>query len=293
MKRNVFWLGMLAMVLAFGMTVVGCPGGDDDTGTDPFAGTWVWAENGQKIIAEDGSWNWYDDQNNVVASGTYTTSGNNVTLSSPSSPSENNINATISGNTVSIPITANDGTPVTAILTKQGSGNSPGGSNPAPKFTAAQIYTLDDDGVFTAFSGTGTEMDIEGFMNDNYGQYDNLGKIGTMSSDGKLTFELPSTIADDKLFLVPTEYGGNGVIKFVLVNIRVYSDNSDVGKLLELYNSSNTNKEVNFQYYDRDFSVMGLSIKRGWNYVEMNWDDDSPQIIFDISNHKWVIEERW
>ena len=118
MKRNVFWLGMLAMVLTFGMTACGGDdgGGNSGGGTDPFAGTWVSADDDHKIIAADGSWNWYDDQNNVVASGTYTTSGNNVTLSMPS---VNNINATISGNTISIPITVN-GTPVTAIFTKQG-----------------------------------------------------------------------------------------------------------------------------------------------------------------------------
>ena len=118
MKRNVFWLGMLAIALAFGMTAVGC---DDDptkekNDDDAFAGTWVSEHDDHKIIAADGSWNWYDDENHVAASGTYTTSGNNVTLSMPS---VNNINATISGNTISIPITVN-GTPVTAIFTKQG-----------------------------------------------------------------------------------------------------------------------------------------------------------------------------
>jgi len=30
MKRNVFWLGMLAMVLTFGMTAVGCDDGSGD-----------------------------------------------------------------------------------------------------------------------------------------------------------------------------------------------------------------------------------------------------------------------
>jgi hypothetical protein len=256
MKRNVFWLAMLAMVLTFGMTAVGCDdgggnsggtdpfagtwemvgdakskivaangsfesswdgkvlskgtytcegnnvtatlthlnpwmfGGDDQlytwaalpqeykdpfgsspifqmtvtgntlsangetftkqgtqSNTDPFAGTWVWAENGQKIIAADGSWNWYDDQNNVVASGTYTTSGNNVTLSKH--PENNIYTTTISGNTVSIPITANDGTPVTAILTKQGSGNSVGNIAGVWINEAFRMTIVQNGGAFT------------------------------------------------------------------------------------------------------------------------------------------------
>jgi len=43
MKRTILWLGMLAMVLAFGMTVVGCDNGNDDGG-------------GSKSTALDGTW---------------------------------------------------------------------------------------------------------------------------------------------------------------------------------------------------------------------------------------------
>jgi len=87
MKRNVFWLGMLAMVLTFGMTVVGCDdgsGGDPETGgnsggntgTDPFAGTWE--ASGMKIVAANGSFESSMD-GKVLFKGTYTCKGNNVT----------------------------------------------------------------------------------------------------------------------------------------------------------------------------------------------------------------------
>jgi hypothetical protein len=39
MRRNIFWLGMLVMILAFGITVVSCGGGDDDTHTHQW-GAW-------------------------------------------------------------------------------------------------------------------------------------------------------------------------------------------------------------------------------------------------------------
>jgi len=86
MKRNVFWLGMLAMVLTFGMTAVGCDdgsGGDPETGgnsggntgTDPFAGTWE--AEGVKIVADNGSFAFSRD-GKVLSKGTYTCEGNNV-----------------------------------------------------------------------------------------------------------------------------------------------------------------------------------------------------------------------
>jgi len=154
--------------------------------------------------------------------------------------------------------------------------------DPAPKFTGVQVYTL-EDGVFTAYSGTGTAMDVKGFLSDNDSEHD-IGKIGTISGDGKLTFELPSTIADDKLFLVSNEYGGNGVTKFALVTL-VLS-----GYSLDLLNSQTTNP-VFFEYFDRDFSAMGLSVKKGWNYLEWSNENSSYSVILDISNHKWVIDE--
>jgi uncharacterized lipoprotein YehR (DUF1307 family) len=78
MKDRKIWLGMLAMVLVFGITVVGCDnnGGDDDL--DPFSATWI--SEDVKIVAADGSWKEYTiPENDEVIRGTYTYSGNTVT----------------------------------------------------------------------------------------------------------------------------------------------------------------------------------------------------------------------
>jgi hypothetical protein len=100
MKRNVFWLGMLAIALTFGMTAVGCDdgsgnGGDDgsgNTGTDPgsIAGDWLWYnpndpnDMGAKLtFTSDGqfSWNSYSggEYYNYMK-GTYTLTENNVSF---------------------------------------------------------------------------------------------------------------------------------------------------------------------------------------------------------------------
>jgi hypothetical protein len=208
MKRNVFWLGMLAMVLTFGMTAVGC---DDGSGGDPETG-------------------------------------------------------------------GNSG------------GNSGSGSNPPLNVTGAQVYTYDDDGdserTYTAFAGTGTAMDVKAFTlsfipNDD--SFYDLGIIGTISGDGKLTLELPSTIADDKLFPMTDESGGN--VKVGWVNLDV----SDGAYELGLENDSGG---VIIEYFDRDINSTGYSVKKGWNYFVLTNYDDPPQIISDISNFKWVIYER-
>ena len=79
-KKNL-WLGMLVMVLVFGMTVVGCDNGIATSANDPFAGTWISNVVGVdvRIVASDGNWRQYI--NNVEGiRGTYSFSGNNVTL---------------------------------------------------------------------------------------------------------------------------------------------------------------------------------------------------------------------
>ena len=151
-----------------------------------------------------------------------------------------------------------------------------------PKVTGAQVYTYDyDDDEYTAFAGTGTAMDVKcfiiGFSDDS--SYD-LGTIGTISGDGKLTLELPSTIADDKLFPVPNEYGGNGKVGMVHLDV------SDGAYRVVLKNDSGG---VFIEYFDSAINVMGLSVKKGWNYFHARENDFT--IISDISNFKWVFEE--
>jgi len=82
MKKNAFF-GLLVIVLAFGF--IGC---DDKTetpngGEDAFAGTWL-GTNGYsvpvKIIANDGHWKEWLNDNIEILRGTYTVSGNNVSM---------------------------------------------------------------------------------------------------------------------------------------------------------------------------------------------------------------------
>jgi hypothetical protein len=102
MKSKKILLGMLVIVLAFGMTVVGCGGEDDDKGGgggDSFTGTWVAKDpedglDAMKIVAANGSFKGYGFEYEQAAGstsqpkvttievyrGTYTTSGNTVTV---------------------------------------------------------------------------------------------------------------------------------------------------------------------------------------------------------------------
>jgi hypothetical protein len=93
MKKNILWLGILALALVFGMTLVGC-GGDDDGGDVSFNGTWKNEEEGIWIVAKDGNftqWSYiwvadtdgeeyeeYIDGERAGTRGTYTVSGNTV-----------------------------------------------------------------------------------------------------------------------------------------------------------------------------------------------------------------------
>jgi len=82
MKKGNLGLGILVMVLIFGMTVVGCDDGSTDNGVDPaLNGTWVGSvegveggytfNNGSIEISINGT---------PATKGTYTTSGNKITV---------------------------------------------------------------------------------------------------------------------------------------------------------------------------------------------------------------------
>jgi hypothetical protein len=75
------WLGILVIALVFGMMVVGCS--DDSGGTDSaLNGTWVGiSEYGgsSELHCNNGSFEQIYN-NSPYAKGTYTTSGNNVTI---------------------------------------------------------------------------------------------------------------------------------------------------------------------------------------------------------------------
>jgi hypothetical protein len=53
MKRNIFWLGMLVMILTFGMTVVSCDdGGDDNNNGSVFTPTQIHVQSDGVAIME-------------------------------------------------------------------------------------------------------------------------------------------------------------------------------------------------------------------------------------------------
>jgi hypothetical protein len=59
MKKNILWLGMLAIALVFGMIVIGCDNGNDGGGADPFNGTWKNEAEGLWFVAADGKFTTY------------------------------------------------------------------------------------------------------------------------------------------------------------------------------------------------------------------------------------------
>jgi hypothetical protein len=90
MANKNFWLGILVMVLVFGMTVVGCDNGStDDDGYSLNGTTWVWLVPPDKaftLVFSVGSFTFtiFDSNTSAViqapSSGTYTISGNIVTM---------------------------------------------------------------------------------------------------------------------------------------------------------------------------------------------------------------------
>jgi hypothetical protein len=87
MVNKKIWLGMLVIVLAFGMAVVGC-NTDTDAESDAITGTWV-SETarsgaGLKLVASSGSWKQHLIRPTELefARGTYSCSDNtaNVTI---------------------------------------------------------------------------------------------------------------------------------------------------------------------------------------------------------------------
>ena len=51
MANKKFWLGMLVMVLAFGMTVIGCESKNSSGGSSALVGKWV-PEDGQRVPSD-------------------------------------------------------------------------------------------------------------------------------------------------------------------------------------------------------------------------------------------------
>jgi hypothetical protein len=75
-KKNL-WLGILVMALVFGMTIVGCDN-DPTDGDSSIIGTWVGFGGLEYKFNNNGSYE--SSQGGSVGTGTYSISGNNLTL---------------------------------------------------------------------------------------------------------------------------------------------------------------------------------------------------------------------
>jgi len=78
MKSKRVLLGMLVIILAFGMTVVGCDNGTTSGGSGVLDGTFInQTNNSYKIVIKGSSWTSSIDNENW-GKGTFTLSGNNI-----------------------------------------------------------------------------------------------------------------------------------------------------------------------------------------------------------------------
>jgi len=80
--KKMYFFGLLVILLAFGFT--GCDKDGGDGIEDAFAGTWLGTDTSSgasvKIIAKDGHWKEWMNDNIEIVRGTYTVSGNIVTI---------------------------------------------------------------------------------------------------------------------------------------------------------------------------------------------------------------------
>ena len=83
-KRN--WLGMLAVVLVFGMMVIGCDNGTTDNGTNgldtALNGTWIPDRSSNpylySIVFSNGNFENINNENKPATKGTYTTNDGEI-----------------------------------------------------------------------------------------------------------------------------------------------------------------------------------------------------------------------
>jgi hypothetical protein len=77
--ENKFFLGMLTLVLVFGMAVGGCDTGNGGE-TSSFIGTWIGTLHSRSMTATFTETTWYVGDSMENADGTYTVSENTATL---------------------------------------------------------------------------------------------------------------------------------------------------------------------------------------------------------------------
>ena len=82
MVTKKIWLGMLVLVLAFGLTLVGCDndGGGDGGGSTGLAGTWVSGNDILELTNTTFEVRYNEGAIYQIMRGNYSTSGNNMTV---------------------------------------------------------------------------------------------------------------------------------------------------------------------------------------------------------------------
>jgi hypothetical protein len=132
------------------------------------------------------------------------------------------------------------------------------------KVEGVDIYLPD---LTTKYPGTEEEQEVTGKVAGNK----DIGKIGTISKDGKLTLTLPATVDDSKL----SSFGDSGLKMGTL----------ETSPSLVLKKSETD--IITLMYFNKDYSDNGASVTKGWNYFKGQNAEAKPTT--DISGYKWVI----
>jgi uncharacterized repeat protein (TIGR02543 family) len=149
-----------------------------------------------------------------------------------------------------------------------------GDSNGAPpQVNNVDLYTFTEDGgVGGKYTGTGVPQEVlAGTKNSLKLEDMDLGPIGSITTDGKLTLTIPATIPDDQLYPVGGTVPG-----------------CSLGMAPNLYLAKEMQQV--FLVYMKDADIAnGASFKKGWNYLVFK--DSYAEVITDISGYTWVIDQ--
>jgi hypothetical protein len=79
MKNRQILMGILAIVLVFGLIVIGCDNGTTDEESNPFVGVWIENDTRGKLEVSETGWVALDKDNVNLQKGTYLRNGNTAT----------------------------------------------------------------------------------------------------------------------------------------------------------------------------------------------------------------------
>lgn len=125
MKKNGYLLGILALMLVFGMSIVGCNNGSTTPthNNDPgeLAGTWKGTVMGHTatITVSSSGWTLSIPSLSYAATGSFDRNGNSATLYSNSSGENLGTANILSSNSVQLVLNSNSDAPGTYTLTRQ------------------------------------------------------------------------------------------------------------------------------------------------------------------------------